>query len=238
MNGWIILSIYLAGAVLVALRLGWHIRYRLDKYDRMFSADIRGTFWLNIIFWPLLVLKPDSLIHPKFKPKFWNEGRAEAERELDRLAQNLPPCSTTIRYAPTLDESGDCDSEFIFDAAEVEAIMAKRLAELPAEEYGRHRAILNWLRQRDSSCTEPTEVPAPWNGHFLAVAIGMMKRGLGQAKCGTCGEFIPQEQIVLDPGSPEKITTSGWSYIVWRCSQNHKLLTKDAMHFYIRSLDE
>lgn len=218
--------------MLVALRVGWRIRYRLDKYGRMFS-DVRGTFWLDVILWPLLVLKPDSLIHPEFGPSFWNEGRADAEREPDRLEQDLPPCGSSIRYAPKHDQAGDCDSEFVFDAAVVEAIMAKRLSELPAAQHGRYTAILDWLRQCDPSCTEPTVVPTAWNGYFLNVAVGMMNRWLGQVKCGTCGEFIPHEQIALDRGSPEKIVSSGWRFNAWCCPRGHKLLTKDAMHFYI-----
>lgn len=232
MTAWTFPHIYLAGAVLVAMRMGWHIRYRMDKYDRMFS-DVRETFWLDVILWPLLVLKPDTLIHPRFSPNAWNEGRADAERELDRLAQNLPPCGAAIRYVPEADEFGACDSEFVFDAAAVEVIMATRLAELPAEQHGRFTAILDWLRQRKPSCAEPTDVPAAWDGHFLSVAVGMMNRGLGQVKCGKCGEIIPREQISID-SVPTKMVTSGWRYKIWCCPQNHKLLTKVAMHFSLR----
>jgi hypothetical protein len=233
MNTLTLLYIYLGGGALFALRMAWHIRYRLDKYDRQF-CDVRSTFRFNVILWPLFLLKPDALIHPTFSPNIWNEGRADAERELDRLAQNLPPCGAAIRYAPEADESGACDSEFVFEAAAVEAIMAKRLAELPAEQHGRFTAILDWLRRHDSSCAEPTDIPAAWNGHFLNVAIGMMNRGLGQVTCGKCREVIPQEQISIDTG-PTNMVTSGWAYNVWRCPQGHKLLTKDAMHFFIRS---
>lgn len=234
MSAWEFLYIYLAGAALIALRVGWHIRYRLDKYDRKF-CDVRSTFWLDVILWPLLLLKPDNLINPKFSESRWNAGRAEVERMLDRLEANLPPCSTFIRYAPEHDESGKCDSEFVFDAAEVLAIMEKRLAELPAEQHGRYTAILEWLRRRDTSRLDPVDVPAPWNGRFLNVAIGMMNRGLGQVRCGKCGEVIPQAEIFLTNPGVEKIKTSGWSYNAWWCPQKHKLLTKDAIHFFIRS---
>ncbi len=232
MSFWTFLCIYIAGAVLVALRMGWHIRYRLDKYDQRFS-NVRETFWFDVILWPLLLLKPGTLIHPTFAANIWNEGRADAERELDRLAQNLPPCGSSIRYTPKDEESGDCYSEFVFDAAAVDGIMAKRLAELPAAQHGRYPAILNWLRQRDPSCAEPTDVPAAWNGPFRNVAVGMMNRGLGQVNCGKCGEIIPQEQISIDSG-PTGMPMSGWVYNVWCCPRNHKLLTKDAIHFHIR----
>lgn len=232
MNGWLFLYIYLAGGALVALRVGWHIRFRLDKYDRMFF-NVRSTFWLDVVLWPLLCLKPVNLIHPNFSADSWNEGRAEAERELDRLAQNLPTCGSSIRYVPKRDESGDCDSEFVFNAAAVETIMVKRLSELPAAQHGRLTAIMDWLRQRDPSCAEPTDVPAAWNGLFLNVAIGMMNRGLGQVTCGRCREVIPEQQICIDTG-PTNMVTSGWAYTVWRCPQNHKLLTKQAIHFFIR----
>jgi len=232
MTAWTFLHIYLAGALLVALRMGWHIRYRMDKYDRMFS-DVRGTFWLDVILWPLLALKPGTLIHPRFSADAWNEGRAEAERELDRLEANLPPCGAFIRYEPEHDESGKCNSQYVFDASEVQVIMEKRLSELPATEHGRYPGILDWLRRRDSACLDPVDVPAPWNGWFLNVAVGMMNRGLGQVTCGKCGDVIPQDQITVDSGPTGQGT--GWRFNVWCCPQGHKLLTKDAMHFFIRS---
>jgi hypothetical protein len=235
MNTWVFLYIYLAGAALVGLRIGWHIRYRLDKYDRIF-CNVRSTFWFDVILWPLLLLKLESLINPKFSESFLHEGRAEAERELDRLEANLPQCTAFIRYVPERDESGECDSQFVFDTAEVLAIMEKRLAELPTGEHGRYPGILDWLCRRDVARLDPVDVPAPWNGRFLNVAIGMMNRGLGQVRCGTCGEIIPQDRISVDSG-PMNMVTSGWAFNVWRCPQGHKLLTKDAMHFFIRKAE-
>jgi hypothetical protein len=235
MIAWTFFQIYLVGAALVAIRIGWHIRYRLDKYDLEF-CDVRSTFWFDVILWPLLLLKPDSLLNPMFSESRWNEGRAEAERLLDRLEANLPRCTAFIRYAPENDESGKCDSEYVFDAAEVLTIMEKRLAELPAEQHGRYTVILEWLRLRDSACLDPVDVPAPWNGWFLKVAIGMMNRGLGQVRCGKCGELIPQDKISVDSG-PKDIQGSGWHFNVWCCPQGHKLLTKDAMHFHIRKAE-
>lgn len=84
MNAWSFFYIYLAGAALVALRMGWHIRYRLDKYDRRL-CDIRSTFKFNVILSPLLLLAPNVLLNPKFSVHRWLDGRVDAERELDRL---------------------------------------------------------------------------------------------------------------------------------------------------------
>lgn len=232
MSAWTFLYIYLAGAALVALRMGWHIGYRLDKYDRMF-CDVRSVLWRYSLFWPVVLLfSPKSLVLPDVSTSSLNKGQAEEERMLDRLEATLPPCTAFIRYAPEHDESGKCDSQFVFDAAEVLAIMEKRLAELPAEQQGRYPGILNWLRQRDSTHLDPVDVPAPWNGWFLNVAVGMMNRGLGQVRCGRCREIIPQDKITLDSG-PTGIQGSGWHFNVWCCPQGHKLLTKDAIHFFI-----
>lgn len=233
MSAWTFLYIYLAGAVLVGLQLAWHIRYRLDKYDREF-CDVRSTFWFDVILWPLLLLNPASLISPKFSASRWFESRAEAERERDRLEANPPPCSALIRYVPEYDEMSDCASEFVFDAADVVAIMEARLAELPADQHGRYPAILNWLRQRDALSREPTDVPAAWNGLFLNVAIGMLNRKQGQVKCGACAAIVPWDDITLDSTGLD-MKTSAWSYTVWQCPQKHTLLTKDAIHFHVRS---
>jgi len=233
MSAWTLLNLYLAGAALTALRLAWHIRYGLDKYDRRY-CNVWSTFWFGVILWPLLLLKPSNLIHPKFAEGFWSTGRAATEREQDRLETQPPPCSASIRYVPEYDETGNCTSEFIFDAADAVAIMETRLSELPSEQHGRYPAILNWLRQRDSSRLAPTDVPAAWNGLFHEVAIGMLNRKLGQVKCGDCGEVVPWDGITLD-SSHTNIKTSGWSFTVWQCPQNHKLLTKDSVHFHLRS---
>jgi len=233
MSAWTFLYVYLIGAVLVALRMGWHIRYRLDKYDRKF-CNVRPKFWFSVILWPFLLLKPGSLTHPNFSEGYWNEGRAETERELDRLEANPPPCSASVRYAPKRDEMGACSSNFVFDSAEVLAIMEKRLAELPAEQHGRYPAILNWLRQRDTSCLEPTDIPAAWSAMFHDVAIDMLSRKLGQVTCGECAALVPWAEITLE-STGLNIKTSGWSYTLWQCPQKHKLLAKDAVHFYVRS---
>jgi hypothetical protein len=230
MTAWTFLTIYLGGSALIALRMVWHIRTRMDEYDRMFS-NVRSTFWLDVILWPLLLLfSPNSVIHPKFLSDV-GESLADTERELDRLAQNPPPCGASIRYVPTHDEAGECDSEFVFDAAAVEAIMAKRLAELPVGQDDRHAAILNWVRQRDPSLAEPTDIPALWSGQFLKIAVEMMDQGHGQVRCGQCRKVIPQEQISIDTWSSNKVRPL-WVYGGWRCPQKHVLLTKDATHFF------
>ena len=186
------------------------------------------------LFWPVvLVFSPKSILAPVFEESRWLKGRAEAERELDRLEANLPQCSAFIRYAPAHDESGECDSQFVFDAFEVLAIMEQRLAELPAEQHGRYPGILEWLRRRDTSRLDPVDVPSLWNRWFLNVAVGMMNRVRGQVRCGRCHAIIPQGQITVDSG-PTGIQGSGWHFNIWCCPQGHKLLTKDAMHFFLR----
>lgn len=226
------LLIYLAGAALVALRHGWHIRYRMDKYDRKY-CNVRSATLFNSLLWPLHLLHPGQLIHPKFHERQWCEGRAAKERELDRLAAHPPPCSALIRYAPERDEGCACQGEFTFEAAEVVAIMEARLADLPAKEHGRYADILNWLNRRDVLCRTPTDLPAPWYGHFHAVAVGMMKRNLGQVRCRQCNALIPHESLSIPDGP--KIKGSGWRFCVWFCPQGHPLLTKESMHFFISS---
>ncbi len=233
MNAWTFLFIYLAGAALVVLRIGWHIRYRLDKYDWLY-CDVWSSFWLDVILWPLLLLKPDSLINPKFSVPIHFDERAETERKLDRLEANPPPCTAFIRYVPKYDESGECDSEFEFKAAEVAALLEKRLPELSAEQRGRYPGILNWLRQRDAASYTSTHVPAVWKCYFDNIAIGMMNRGLGQVWCGQCGELVLQDEITVE-SEPKGLKGSGWYYSIWCCPQGHKLLTKDAIHFYLGS---
>lgn len=227
------LYIYLVGAVLVAVRVGWHIHFRLDKYDWMF-CEVWPTFWIDVILWPLLFLKPTLLIQPKFSEPWWREGRAEAERQMDQLEGNPPPCGGFIRFRPEHDKWGECDADFIFAAAEVAAIIENRLVEIPTEDHGRYPAILNWLRKSDASLKDSTDVPAPWSEWFLNVAIGMMNRKLGVVRCRQCDDVVPHERISLE-WEPKGLRGSGWRFNVWRCHDGHKLLTKDSMHIFTRS---
>lgn len=233
MSIWTLLYIYVGGAALVALRIGWHILFRLDRYDWMY-CDVWPTFWLDVILWPLFMIKPTLLIHPKFSEPWWCEGRAENERQMDRLEANPPPCSELIRYSPEHDQWDKCSGEYFFSTNEVVSIMEKRLAELSTEERWRYPGILHWLRQTDGLRTDPVEVPAPWSEAFVNVAIGMMNRQLGQVRCKVCDEAFPHEQILLE-WEPKGLKGSGWRFNVWRCPNGHKLLTKDSLHIYAPS---
>jgi hypothetical protein len=234
MNAWTPVFIYLTGALLVALRMGWHIHFRLDKYDWEY-CDVGEAFWFAVILWPLFLLKPILLIHPQFSEPWWREGSAEAERAMDRLEAELPPCTEFIRFSPEHDQWGECSGEFVFAAGEVAAIMEKRLAELSAEEQGRYSGILKWLSQRDSSRSDMVDVPAPWHYWFLNVAIGMVNRQLGQVRCRQCDKPVPHEDVYLD-WQPKGRRGSGWSFNVWSCPKGHKLLTKDFIHIYAPSV--
>lgn len=234
MNLWTLLYIYLGGVLLVALRMGWHIHFRLDKYDWEY-CDVWPTFWFDVILWPLLLFKPTLLIDPKFSEPWWREGSAEAEREMDRLEADMPPCTEFIRYSPEHDKWDECSGEFVFAASEVAAIIDKRLAELPTEQLGRYPAILKWLSQGDTSNITTVNVPAPWNSWFINVAIGMMNRNLGHVRCRQCDESVPHEEVSLD-WEPKGRRGSGWSFNVWRCPKGHKLLTKESIHIYAPSV--
>lgn len=234
MSIWTPIYIYLAGAVLVALRMGWHVRFNLDKYDWMF-CDVWSAFWFDVILWPLFLLKPTLLMQPRFSEPWWREGSAEAEREMDRLEANPPPCTEFIRYSPKHDKWDECSGEFVFAANEVASIMEKRLAELSPEKQGRYPGILKWLKRRDTSSMTTVDVPAPWNSWFNNVAIGMMNRELGQVRCRQCEKVIPYDRIFLD-WEPKGMNGSGWRFNVWRCPDGHKILTKDSMHIYAPSV--
>ena len=225
--GFTLLYLYLAGAVLVWLRLAWHILYRLDKYDRRY-CNTRATLWVMTLLWPFYLLAPKTLLHPKFRPPIHFDERAEEDRRWDRLAQQPPPCSTEIHFVMQNDAFGKVYGEFVFDASEAEVTLAEGLI----GQDNAHRCysdILHWLRQRDARLDGPTKVPAPWNKHFGHLAVGLMQRGKGKVRCLACRQVIPHDQIAL-----ETIGQATWHFNVWTCPQHHPLLSKDSVHFHLR----
>src|SRR2546426_11953573 len=85
--------VYLAGALLVTARLGWHMVFRLDRYDWRYSkSEIWVSFALATLLWPLLLRMPRTILDPS---KFF-EGNGNAARA--RFREKPPPCSAVIQY--------------------------------------------------------------------------------------------------------------------------------------------
>ena len=230
----IILYIYAAGALLVALRLGWYMIFKLDRFDWQYGGkfEIWMSFVFFAIFWPIMVINPRNLINPTklFERKF---GLAPRMRERSELWENPPPCGSLIRYRQQYGCYAETYGEFLFHASEVEKVLRQRfseqhLAESPQLLNGDEGAILKWLCRRDEALTEPTYVPSAWVS-FEFVANDLVRAGGGDVHCLKCGTEIEKSKIVTDDddGCP------GWNFDRLVCPNSHDLLLIKCVHILV-----
>ena len=79
---------YLVAMMIVALRFGWHMFYRLDHLDWHYGkVDVWAQYLTLVIVWPVLIFRWRLLINPA--PCFESPyGQAERQREETRLREN------------------------------------------------------------------------------------------------------------------------------------------------------
>lgn len=224
---WIVLlaSGYFLGGTLVALRFGWHMAFRLDRYDWHYG-DVWANFWLSVFLWPLLLTKPSTLIHPSFSSTVLGTDQAENARERDRLWATPPPCGAKIFYQPGASCLDSAAGEFVFRASDVELVLEKRLAESPSLANSDEGAMLNCLRRRDDSLLTPTELPKVWSG-VEQVAMALIQSEHTEVTCRFCDERIACEQITR-----RNLKVVGWVFHQWICPREHSLLTVEIAHIY------
>lgn len=225
----IILYVYAVGVVLVALRLGWHMMFRLDRYDWHYSkTHIWTTFTLSVLLWPLMAIKPRNLIQSD-KLFEGSLGVASSMRERDQLWNDPPPCGSVIRYRQGQGRYEETYGEFIFRASEVERSLRNRLRDSPNLANEDEGAILNWLCRRTDTLTQPTDVPSAW-WRFQFVANDLIRSGNAKAHCLKCGADVPKNELVTydDHARP------GWNFERLKCPNGHGLLVVEKMHLLVR----
>jgi len=216
----IILYSYATATLFVALRLGWHVVFKLDRYDwRYDKGDIWLEFGLSVLLWPLVVIeKPRDLLDPTnlFSKPYGLATRA-------RLRDNPPRCGNVIRYRQA-DGFTTAFGEFLFRAEAVERVLIDRIRELPHRENEDDGAILNWVRHRDRGLSEPTDVPVAWRFRFAADEL--IREGEGKVRCLKCEETFPTGALIPrdDHGRP------GWNMNELLCQRGHELLIVNKMH--------
>lgn len=217
------LYVYLGGAILLAAWPGWHMRFRLDKYDWRYN-HIWRRFCLFTVFWPVMLLRSKQLLSAPFRhnPNAPQSDTAERARILDRLSLNPPPCSGIIRYMAPGDDAG----VFFFQASDIEALINKRIAAHPTFKHRVEHDLLNWVKRRDDSLP-PTDVPGSWQYDFQYIAIELLQLGNMQAICRQCDQTYAAEQI-----EHAKFGAAGWVFEQWECPEKHKLLFANVARFH------
>ena len=223
----IVPHIYVAVALLVALRLFRHMLFKLDRYDWYYNkGDILGSFVFFVVLWPLIVIKPRNLLDPT--KLFEGYGVAARMRERDQLLENPPPCGSVIRYRQSYGLCGETYGEFFFPALQVEQALRQRLTESPHLRSNDEGAILKWVKNRNEEMTEPTDVPSAWS-RFGLVANHLVRSGHVKVNCLKCGEEVPLNKLTKndDHGHP------GWNYDRLACPNGHNLLVVPVAHVFM-----
>jgi len=221
---------YLAGAVVVGIRLGWHMVTRLDQFDWRYSkSHIWTSFVLSVLFWPFIFfLSPKTIVNPTnlFEEEY---GLAKRMREESHLWSNPPPCGASILYQQGSGRYEETFGEFIFRSGDIEKVLEDKLDQNAHLANGHEGAILNWLRQRDDSLTEPTPVPKTWH-RFQFIADDVLRKGLGEIRCLKCNKPVPKNDLLQndDHGLP------GWNFNRLACPYGHPLLIVEKMHLLMK----
>ncbi|MCH9026661.1 MAG: hypothetical protein IIA05_06035 [Proteobacteria bacterium] len=222
----LLLFAYIGGALYVAIRLGWHMRYELDAYDWHFKkAEHWFDFFLSTLLWPLLALKPQSLIHPERFMANDEFGMINRRRERDRLRHNLPPCGELILYRPACGSDENNGGEFLFQAADIEQILKDDLNFYPYLSNSDDSVIFNWIRKRSKETREPTEVPHIWD-RFEFVAIALVQKGQAEVTCLECKSTLRKKDLIIT----ESHVGISCFYDQLVCPEGHILLDVETTH--------
>jgi hypothetical protein len=152
----------------------------------------------------------------------------DAQEEQDRLWENPPPCGPLIRYVQHCVYE-DVHGEFLFKVADVEQQIKGILQENPHLANGDEGAILNWIKRRDESLTEPTGVPSAW-ARFEYVANDLVRAGKAEIHCTKCGTVIGSDQLATNDDSGKR----GWNFDRVACQHGHNLLVAESVHLAIK----
>lgn len=224
----ILVYIYAIGALLVAVRFGWHMLFRLDGYDWHFNKLQIWTFILSSLLWPLTAFRLKLLLDPR--ALFTDEyGMAARSRERNKLWETPPPCGDVVLYTQGHARFGQTTSgEFLFSASDVESVLVQKLRENPHLASDDEGAILKWVRNRQARHGS-TPVPSVWL-KFQYVADDLIRAGKGQVRCLQCVETFPTGELIPkdDRGLP------GWNFDRLKCPRGHPLLVVEGAHILVR----
>lgn len=207
--------IYCGCTLLVATRLGWHMVFRLDRFDWRYG-DVWPNFWITLLLWPLALIKPQILLSPNFSYSSDLPGRY---RELERLRTDIPSCGEKIRFI-TSPVAGPV-SAFTFERKVVEHYLTAHLNDQSPVGFDQRHEILRWVSQPNSTMEAVTDVPEAW-WKFMYLAADLARLGHGVARCGRCGQETLAGNLVVTP-----IRICGHGFDRWDCICGGELLTVD-----------
>ena len=235
-----VLYIYVGGACLVALRLGWPMIFRFDTYDWKYSWTLRRFCW-QVLLWPLLTpIFPKALLDPY---DFLTDSEAAYRRELDKFRAKPPPCGPTIRFVPkqTLTGRGSDEidprtyGEFILNSSDVEHCYQQRRKDNPTFFWHEPEdTFMLWLSQRDPGLDKPSDLPPLLTDNdFCLYNLGLDNLKLvvtdlaiaGQAKvfCSKCATDLLPGQVTR---REECVNDGNFGCDRLYCPKNHLLVSR------------
>ena len=234
-----LLYIYVAGALLVALRLGWPMILRFDAYDWKYTRIWRRFCW-SVLLWPLLTPAfPKSLLDPY---NFLTNSEAAYRRELEKFLSKPPPCGPIIRFVPkqTLTGHGSdeidppCYGEFLLKSTDVEDSFRRgREQTLRFSWREPDDTFMLWLRQRDLTLDRPSELPPIFTtnesgvynlgDNLKLVTIDLATAGQAKVFCSKCRTDILSGQITR---REEYVNDGNRGCDRLFCPQNHLLVSR------------
>lgn len=211
----IAIYIYVACTLIVAVRLAFHMRWRLDRFD-WHNGDVWSNFWITLLLWPLALIKPRIIISPVLTSRFLGIDLAARARELDRLRNNLPPCGLQIRFVSNQEEGST--HNFTFDRSTVHQALASGIAECVPHLFGQRHDIFRWINNNSPSTEVITDAPSAW-WEFMYVASALLRNGNGTVLCGNCGKEMPADGLRV-----ETIGLREHMFDAWYCTCGCRLL--------------
>ncbi len=181
------------------------------------------------LLWPLLLFRPRVLLDPGNLFQM-NCSQEASRRKEARFWSNPPPCGKFILYRPHKIVLSGGEGEFIFRSADVEETLLDEFREHPHLAKDQLGSVLKWAQQRDESIGAPTAVPDRW-WNLHAIADKMLRDGLGEIRCLTCNQQVPNNLLRQNDMSGKP----GWNFNQLRCPEGHILLSVETMHIFVGS---
>jgi len=90
--------------------------------------------------------------------------------------------------------------------------------------------LLNWVKNRDETLTDATDVPELW-WRFEFIADELVRSGKAKTRCQKCNESLNTDQLQTDDDTGK----AGWNFNRIICPQGHNLLVTEGMHLMIHN---
>ena len=224
--------IYLIVLALVATKLGYVMRTKLDEFDWRFN---KGRIWqsyiLVLLFWPIVLLfSPRSLfvgdelfVYDMMFGDLRIQSIAQRMRSLKQMADSPDPCGNTIYFThqPVDDRTGKGVRQW-FEAEDL--VMLYKGKTLPLYSDYESAALVSWVKNRDQSIEQPTEVPKQIN--FQNVAVSLLDAGYGHIECKVCATRYRASELSRE----EPPLHGGWNEAIYLCPKGHTLLRYSHVH--------